>query len=431
MAFEKLISGIKGAFAGISKLLNPVTAAIAALAAGFIWCWNTSEDFRKAVIDLWNSACKPFVDNLINAVQTMWRDHLKPLWDSLVEMFAAIWGLIQQLGGIIYELWDKFIAPVLAWIATGLGFLVTNTLATIGTLAANIVGFVADVIKVVVDTITNVISFISNFLENIKLLLANGWAFLFAFIVNIKDVIKAIIEGLLMGIVVTITGVWDRIKEIGKAVLDNILQFCNGVIEFWTGLIQFLVGVFSLDWKNAWEGIVQTFKGIFDMIVGIAKAPINLVIGLINGLLTGAENAARGVVAALNRISFSFSIPDWVPFVGGKSWYFGLNLQAPTLPRLNYLANGGVLTEPTAAMMAEYAGAHNNPEIVTPENLMREVFNEGNEELAILLDRNNRLLEAILDKNVSISIGDDVISAAAARGDRDFKKRTGRSQFAI
>ena len=38
LAIEKLISGIKGAFAGITKLFTPVTVALAALAAGFIWC---------------------------------------------------------------------------------------------------------------------------------------------------------------------------------------------------------------------------------------------------------------------------------------------------------------------------------------------------------------------------------------------------------
>lgn len=427
-----IINTVGKAFDFVKAALNPVTAAIAALAAGFIWCWTTSENFRKAVIDLWNSACKPFVDNLINSVQTMWNDHLKPLWDSLVEMFSAIWELIKQLGGIIFELWDKYIAPVLAWIATGLGFLLTNTLATLGTLIANIVSFVADVIKAVVDFITRVIQFITNFLANIKTMLANGWAFLLAFIINIKDVVKAIIEGLILGLIATIVGFWERLKQLLAAILQNINQALDGFMELLVGVIQFIIGVFTLDWKKAWEGIQNIFKGIFDGLVGIAKAPINLIIGLINGLLTGAENAARGVVNALNRISFSFSIPDWVPFVGGKSWSFGLNLQAPTLPRLSYLANGGVLTEPTAAMMAEYPGVKNNPEIVTPENLMRQIVMEGNDDLAdTFIAVGRQIVAAIQENNVEIKIGDDVISAAAARGARDFKKRTGRSQFAI
>lgn len=96
-----------------------------------------------------------------------------------------------------------------------------------------------------------------------------------------------------------------------------------------------------------------------------------------------------------------------------------------------HFANGGVLTGPTVGLMGEYAGARTNPEIVTPESKMREVFNEGNSEIAALLDRQNKILSEILEKDNSITIGDDVISASAARGNLAFKKRTGRSQFAV
>ena len=429
---DSWIIKLLGTFQKLPKFVGPVTAALAALAAGFTWCWTTSESFRKAVTDLWNTACKPFVDNLKDAIKSLWDAHLKPLWDSIKQMFSAIGKLILNLGGIIKQLWDKFIAPVLAWLAVGLGVLLANVLATIGTLIANITGFVADVIKVVVDVINRILGFVNNFLENIKKFLEGGWGYLLAFIVNIKEVITAIITGLIAGLIATIVGFWDRLKQLLAAILGNIDQFCKGVIEFWTGIIQFLVGVFSLNWKNAWEGIVQTFKGIFDMIVGIAKAPINLVIGLINGLLAGAENAARGVVSALNKIAFSFNIPDWVPFVGGKSWNFGLNLTAPTLPRISYLAQGGVITDPTLAMVGEYAGARTNPEIVTPANLMREVIMEGNDDLAdVIIQVGRQVVEAIQSNETKITIGDDVISAAAARGAKNYKYRTGRNQFAV
>jgi len=39
-------------------------------------------------------------------------------------------------------------------------------------------------------------------------------------------------------------------------------------------------------------------------------------------------------------------------------------------------AKGGVITSPTFGLMGEYPGARNNPEIVTPERLMRSVFRE-------------------------------------------------------
>ena len=94
--------------------LNPVGLALAALAAGFIWCWTTSEEFRKKVTDLWNVAVKPFVDGLIEAVKNLWNNHLKPLWDSLVQFFQAIWGLIKTLAGILLNIWNDLLAPIFA-----------------------------------------------------------------------------------------------------------------------------------------------------------------------------------------------------------------------------------------------------------------------------------------------------------------------------
>ena len=44
-----------------------------------------------------------------------------------------------------------------------------------------------------------------------------------------------------------------------------------------------------------------------------------------------------------------------------------------SLPRL---AKGGVLTEATTVIAGEYSGAKTNPEIVTPQNIMRDTFED-------------------------------------------------------
>ena len=99
------------------------------------------------------------------------------------------------------------------------------------------------------------------------------------------------------------------------------------------------------------------------MIGGIAnifKIPINAIIDGINVFLRG-----------LNRIK----IPSWVPGVGGK----GFNISE--IPRL---AKGASLTHQTTATMAEYPNARTNPEIVSPQKIMRET-------MAQALAENNQL----------------------------------------
>lgn len=97
-----------------------------------------------------------------------------------------------------------------------------------------------------------------------------------------------------------------------------------------------------------------------------------------------------------------------------------------------YLANGGVIDNPTLAMLGEYSGAKNNPEIAAPESTLRAIMSEGNEDLiSTVIQVSRQLIAAIDDKDLNISIGDDVIANAAANGNRKYYNRTGRNLITI
>ena len=58
------------------------------------------------------------------------------------------------------------------------------------------------------------------------------------------------------------------------------------------------------------------FKGIWDGVAAVIKAPLNGLIGIINGLLRSACNGINGIIKLLNGLKFT--IPDWVPGIGGR-----------------------------------------------------------------------------------------------------------------
>lgn len=78
----------------------------------------------------------------------------------------------------------------------------------------------------------------------------------------------------------------------------------------------------------------EAIGNAFSKALEFCKGPINGIIGLINQ-----------VIAGINGLT-SFKVPDWVPGLGGKS--FGTNIQS--IPQL---ANGGIATGPTLAMVGE------------------------------------------------------------------------------
>ena len=111
-----------------------------------------------------------------------------------------------------------------------------------------------------------------------------------------------------------------------SAMFTTISNVVSSLIGVFQGLIQFISGVFTGNWAQVWEGVKQIFGNAFDALVELCKAPLNAVIGLINGAINGINSI----------LGNGITIPDWVPeqFGGGKTF----SLSLPTIPML---ATGG------------------------------------------------------------------------------------------
>ncbi len=235
------------------------------------------------------------------------------------------------------------------------------------------------------------------------------------------------IANLIGEIVKVIAPVVANILQMIAQFVDDVAGYVGGCIDVLKGIIEFITGVFSGDWEKAWNGIKDIFKGIWEMMVNVVKVPINLIIGVINGMISAVVSGLNLVVRAINSIQVD--IPDWVPLLGGK--HIGFHLSEITAPQIPTLAKGGVLTSPTLAMVGEYAGASNNPEIVTPQSILKETIDASNGEVVSALYQMAQLvIAAINDVDMNVSIGDDVIAQSAKRGNDDYRNRTGKPLLA-
>lgn len=236
-----------------------------------------------------------------------------------------------------------------------------------------------------------------------------------------------LIANLIGEIVQIIAPVVENILQMVAQLVDDIAGYVGGCMDVLKGIIEFITGVFSGDWEKAWNGIKDIFKGIWEMMVSLVKTPVNLIIGVINGMIRGVVSGINLVVRAINSIKVD--IPDWVPLIGGK--HIGFHLSEVTAPQIPTLAKGGVITSPTLAMVGEYAGADNNPEIVTPQHILKETIDASNGEVVSALYQMAQLvIAAINDVDMNVSIGDDVIAQSAKRGNDAYRNRTGKPLLA-
>jgi len=101
----------------------------------------------------------------------------------------------------------------------------------------------------------------------------------------------------------------------------------------------------------------------------MALAAVGAAAKIIRTQIQTAVTAAA--LSALKSVPFPFNIAAAAAAGALASGLFNKLISSVGIPAL---AEGGVITGPTTALMGEYPGARTNPEIVTPENKMRDVF---------------------------------------------------------
>lgn len=161
---------------------------------------------------------------------------------------------------------------------------------------------------------------------------------------------------------------FGSLGDIMNAYVANVKNIFGDIKNIFGGLIDFITGIFSGDWEKAWNGIIDTFSGIFSLLADVAKAPLNLVIGFINGLITGVQSGINAIVRSVNKLSFK--VPNWVPGIGGED--FGFHLPEANFSKIPYLAQGGYV-KPNTPQLAMIGDNRHQGEVVAPEGKLLDM----------------------------------------------------------
>lgn len=103
-------------------------------------------------------------------------------------------------------------------------------------------------------------------------------------IVPILKIVGAIVGGVL---VFAFTVLVDVLKNVVGPIINWLIDVIAGIIRVLRGVIEFIVGVFTGDWKLAWQGIKDIFGGLWDIIWSTLKNAVLLIWGVIKGLVEG------------------------------------------------------------------------------------------------------------------------------------------------
>lgn len=298
---KKIFGNFKTIFGGISKFVKGIISGD----------WSGAWDGLKTIV---NGAVSGLV-NLIKAPFTA----IKKLIKKLIGNFKGLNGvkkIFSSFGNAIKKVLSKCgfnfkqFNTTINNIKTRIGKIIGN----LRTIFSSVFGKIGKVIKKAASIVTNIFgkkisstcSTAKSVIMTLKIVINGAFNF-------ISEVIKKA-----MNIIVPVIKVaFIAIKNSIAFAIQTITSIISGLMTIFDGITTFISGVFTGNWKKAWEGVKTIFKGIFETFSALCKAPINAVITLINTAISG-----------INKLGLT--IPDWIPFIGGKS--FSINI--PPIPML-------------------------------------------------------------------------------------------------
>lgn len=381
---------------------------------------NLADTIKDGLSWCYENVLKPFGEWTLNEAAPAIIELFSAAFDALNEVLEALQPLWQWV-------WDNFLQPIASFVADSfIVFLETMTdkltkfsdwcsenQETIETIAV-IVGsfFAAWKIASFIAAITPFIITIVNVVSSIKSI--EGAVFL------AKTALTTLTSGfnpviLIIGAVIA-AGIlliknWDKIKEAALKAVKKIKEVFGTVVDFFGNLFDKVKSKFKAIGSAVGDAIGGAFKTV------------------INGVLSTVENTINKAIRFINS---AIKVINKIPGVDISK------VKEVSLPRL---AQGGFVKKNTPQLAVIGDNRHQG-EVVAPEDKLEQMAvnaariasgngnkksNEIMEYMVTLLQRQNELLMAILEKDIGIS-GEDIFSTTQSQA-REYTRRTGKPAF--
>lgn len=358
------------------------------------------ETFLQSITDkimaLYNEHIKPFIDSISQGISDIvgtflsaYNEYIAPILDAWAAKFDevlngpvldAIDSFLSVVGKVIDVLkllWEEVLVPLIEWIIENIIPVLAPIVEWIGTTALDLVGTVAEMASGILDALGGIIDFLVG-------VFTGDWDKAFSGLKQIADGFKktfnAIFDFIQNNILIPfgnfLSGVFEQDWISSFGVFGYVIEGFLGIIQnnfdrarqVFDGLIDFVNGIFSGNWRRAWEGIVDIFTGVFQGIIDKIKSVINSAISIANGGIRLINSAIGGIESA---ISFGpWEIPT--PF-GSRT--IGFQADFPRVPTIPYLASGAVIP-PNKEFMAVLGDQNQGNNIEAPEGLIRRIVRE-------------------------------------------------------
>lgn len=331
----------------LMSLMSTFSSAIFPTLAGYgeelMKTFSVVFDTLKGLFDrVWQEGISPFLTQLAERWDDIWQS-VKAAWDKHGQpIFEGIRTAVQKVGDFLVKTWETLIKPVWDHFMQVADQLWQEHLKPLW---------------------DKILDFIGNLIEN-SLIIFN-------------EVIMPIVSKIADYLYPVIVTVMNSIIDVIGTVYEVVSNIVSSIIDIADGLVKFITGAFTDDMDKAFEGLNQMFKGLVNGIISLLEGFCNLGVSALNSLLKIMASVVNAIVDAINSISIS--VPEWVPFWGGKSIGFNLDRVSPKLfeeVKIPRLATGTVIP-PNKEFLAVLGDQKQGTNIEAPLETIKQAFREA------------------------------------------------------
>lgn len=230
-----------------------------------------TETAAKLGRDILNMIAQPFIDN---------KDILKSAIEGSLGVIetvtSSVLTVIQTLSDAISRLYDEHVKPFFDSIANGLSSIFETLITGYNTYILPVLQGLAEQFKGLLegplgDAILKIETFLGKLIDSLKLL----W----------ESVLAPLINWIIANLLPVVAKIIDVVGTTAMEVIKSLIKIIGDVADTLSGIIDFLVGVFTGDWKLAWQGIKEIASGAWNLIKDVISGVWNAIKSIIKGAL--------------------------------------------------------------------------------------------------------------------------------------------------
>lgn len=267
MIFTGAGGGIKGISTLLGVLANPIgiaVAAVAALAAGFVYLMATNEGFRGTIT------------SIVEQIGSSLAPILAIIGEALANLATTVLPLVSSVIGMMLPVIGQIITVVLQLVAA-LAPVITTLVAVLVPIITQIVQLVVAVASQIISAVLPVISMI---LTAISANMPTIQAIVTAVMMAVLTVVQAVwpaMQAIITVAMSVIQGVIDTVWPIIQTVITTVMSAIQSVIQIVTSAIKG-------DWDGVWNGIKDLFSTVWEGIKTAASQGVDAVVKTVTGI---------------------------------------------------------------------------------------------------------------------------------------------------